>query len=81
MPPSDFGLENPDFPRAGTLSDRVKATNFVISNLMSRAPTNMKVINFSKHISENDGSLKREYTRDGVHINSKAAEILMKSIE
>lgn len=69
MPPSDFGLDNPMFPRNGSLSERVTVTKLLTESLVSVSSSEFHVINLSSILASQDGSLNMKYSNDGIHVN------------
>ena len=69
MPPSDFGLNNPMFPRNGSLSERVKVTKLLTESLVNISSSEFRVINLFSFLANQDGSLNMKYSNDGVHVN------------
>jgi lysophospholipase L1-like esterase len=81
MPPSDFGSNNPKFPRTGSLIDRVIATKATSNTLNEYSNENFTVVDLSKYLSNSDGSLNLYYSDDGVHVNSLGSSVILKNLK
>lgn len=76
-PPSDFYEDHPDFPRNGTLSERIRAHNIFCQNLKSAAESqSFACIDTRVLLSDEHGGLKRDYTQDGCHLNTIGSSIV-----
>ena len=74
VPPSDLSDDNPDFPKRGTLIDRINATEWLTKNirLYANEHTMARVIVLRDLLAKKDGSLNPNFTDDGVHVNNIA---------
>lgn len=81
FPPSDFGLDNPRFPRNGLLFERVLVTKKIKNSLVKNASESFIVIDNSMNLSCQNGSLDRKYTDDGVHLNFLGSKIVEDEIK
>ena len=81
IPPSDFGSNNPMFPRTGSLIDRVNATKAISNTLNQYSNENFTVVDLSKYLSNSDGSLNLVYSDDGVHVNSLGSRVILKNLK
>jgi lysophospholipase L1-like esterase len=83
VPPSDIARIDERYPRKGTLYDRVDSTKWLTSALMnskwSSDPT-LNILDLSKILSIEDGSLDPKYTDDGVHVNLRGAGVIKQKI-
>jgi len=81
IPPSDFGSNNPMFPRTGSLIDRVIATKATSNTLNEYSNENFTVVDLSKYLSNSDGSLNLYYSDDGVHVNSLGSSVILENLK
>ena len=79
-PPSDFGVDNPRFPRNGLISERVLVTKMITKCLVEISSKSFVVIENSAELSTQNGSLDKKYTDDGVHLNSQGADLIQNKI-
>ena len=87
IPPSDSGASNNNFPRNGSLEERIECTTKLTNSLtvMGRAKK-LKIINSQLLVGEHNnykanGSLKIEYSLDGCHLNKAGTEIIRRHID
>jgi hypothetical protein len=76
IPPSNFGLIDPKFPRVGSLDERVLATNALTNSLTKLGEQNFAILDLSSFLASEDGTLNPSYSQDGVHVNSVGATII-----
>ena len=69
VPPSDTGLDNPMFPRNGSLPERVVATKMITESLVNISSPEFSIVNLFGILSNQDGTLNMKYSNDGVHVN------------
>ena len=81
FPPSNLGVNNPKFPRNGSISERVLVTKMITESLLRISSTQFDVINCSPNISIKDGSLDENYTDDGVHLNFLGSKKIIDKID
>ena len=79
-PPSDLGVDNPRFPRNGSISDRVLVTKKITKALAEISSKSFIVVENSRELSNQNGSLDRNYTEDGVHLNSQGSDLILDKI-
>lgn len=83
VPPSDIGVSNDQYPRRGSLIDRVSATRWMRDELKeSKAfeDPNNRFLDLGVMLAQNDGSLDQRLTDDGVHVNTIGAELIRNRI-
>lgn len=81
IPSSDLGVINKRFPRNGLLCERVLVTKMITGSLIRISSSRFIVIDVSPLISNQDGSLDKKYTNDGVHLNTFGMEKLMQNFD
>jgi len=81
FPPSGFGKDNPRFPRNGSLSERILVTKKIAKSLVKISSDCFIVINNFRDLSYQNGSLNREYSDDGVHLNFLGSQIVQGEIK
>lgn len=77
-PPTDYGLENPNFPKVGPLSKRLLAFN-KLNCLLDDASKLFEGVVVKVPwaiIQDPDGSLSQRYTDDGCHINESGSKLI-----
>jgi hypothetical protein len=79
-PPSELGVDNPRFPRNGLISERVLVTKKITKCLAEISSKSFIVVENSRELSTQNGSLDRNYTDDGVHLNSQAIDLIQDKI-
>jgi hypothetical protein len=79
-PPSNFGVNNPRFPRNGLLSERVLVTKNITKCLVEISSKSFIVVENSRELSTQNGSLDRNHTDDGVHLNSQGCDLIQNKI-
>ena len=79
-PPSDLGEHNPDYPRAGSLSDRVQVTAAVRTRLMRNA-NNVAVLNLEEVVAGEGGALREALTDDGCHVNPCGSDMVRGALD
>ena len=81
VPPSDFGFDNPKYPRAGSLQNRVSSHRKLNSDLQKVCNQNGVVfLDATSILSNETGSLDLEFTSDGCHVNSEGSVLVRKFI-
>lgn len=74
-PPSDSGCDNAEFPRSGSLAERVAVRQQLTRNLIKAAEATgdlkMSVFDVGPYLSSEAGVLASDLTDDGVHLNLK----------
>lgn len=84
-PPSDIGDGDPRFPRTGSISSRVKATNWLAETLQNEIALNydgeVKFFDIWTQVTRSDSTLDPKYTDDGVHINLHSASKISRYFE
>ena len=80
VPPSDFGLDNPVFPRNGSLSERVIVTKMITESLVNISSPKFRIINLFGILSNQDGTLNMKYSSDGVHVNFLGSNRILKEL-
>jgi len=80
LPQSDLGLNNPKFPRNGSLPERVLVTKMITESLVHISSFKFIVIICSPVLSIQNGSLNEKYTDDGVHLNFLGSKIIIDKI-
>jgi hypothetical protein len=81
FPPSNLGLDNPKFPRNGSIAERVLVTEMITESLLSISSSQFIVINCSPMISTKNGSLNEKFTDDGVHLNFLGSKKIIDKID
>ena len=80
VPQSDFGLDNPAYPRRGTLADRILVTNLLTDSLLRLISDNFNVINLSTILSNQVGKLNPSLSDDGIHVNALGSRKVLNNI-
>ncbi len=80
VPPSDYGLTNPLFPRIGSLTDRIQVTELLTQSLVAASSQEFAVVNILNLLADENGSLDPRYSNDGVHVNHLGAEIVLRKL-
>jgi hypothetical protein len=81
VPPSDFGFNNPKYPRSGNLQNRISSHRKLNSDLEKVCNQNSVVfLDATSILSTDTGSLDLAFTADGCHVNSKGSFLVRKFI-
>lgn len=84
VPPSDRGLDNPEFPRRGSLAARLDGHRWLCLSLEERCrrqgDRGATFLNLTSVLSDSSGQLKTELSDDGVHVNFLGAHLTRESI-
>ena len=81
VPPSDFGFDNPKYPRSGNLQNRINSHRKLNSDLKKVCNQNSVVfLDTTSILSNETGSLDLALTADGCHVNSKGSVLVRKFI-
>jgi len=80
VPPSDKGIDNLEFPRTGSIEERIGITSFVSDELEGFKDERVRVIKLNSILSDTDGTLSSAYTDDGVHVNALGSKVVISSL-
>jgi hypothetical protein len=75
VPPSDKGIDNPNYPRINSLKERIRV-NRTVSKQIIKTCTTYTVIDTGKILQNKAGSMKDKFTIDGCHVNTLGAQII-----
>lgn len=86
VPPCDIGADNPNFPRVGSLAQRVDAHTRLSSAMRAWHGTTIGrvtvvVIDPACALAADDGSLHSDWTDDGCHTNPAGAALVQAVLE
>jgi len=83
LPPSDFGLDNLQFPKHGRLNDRNQGRKWLVSAMnesSKRSTANVCVMDPSLLLENEREELDERFTDDGVHVNQRGQIIVRKHL-
>jgi hypothetical protein len=80
VPPSNFGVKDPKFPRVGSLNERVLATKALTKSLVRLEDQSFAILDLSSILASENGALNPDYSEDGVHVNSVGASAVRDSL-
>ncbi len=80
IPPSDFGVDNPLFPRTGLIAERIQATRLITDSLVAASSGVFSVVNISQVLSDEIGAIDPRYSSDGVHVNRLGAKVVLQEL-
>jgi lysophospholipase L1-like esterase len=80
VPPSDFGVINPQFPRNGLITERVQAYRLITDSLVAASSGKFFVVNISQVLSDEIGVIDPRYSSDGVHVNKLGAKRVLQEL-
>ena len=80
VPPSDFGVANPQFPRNGLITERVQAYRLITDSLVAASSGKFFVVNISQVLSDEIGAINLRYSSDGVHVNQLGAKLVLQEL-
>lgn len=81
VPPGDSFDDDPNFPRSGTLAERIGAFRLLRKALVAAVetagaePTTL-LLDCTEELADSDGSLRIDLTDDGCHVNHSGAEVV-----
>jgi hypothetical protein len=81
VPPGDSFNDPPNFPRSGTLAERIDAFLLLRDELAAAVDTTGAepttfLFDCTEELADSDGSLRADLTDDGCHVNHSGAEVV-----
>ena len=70
LPPSNLRSDELKFSRIGSIAERVLVTKMITKSLEDTSSFKFIVLNYFSALSNRTGIIKKEFTDDGVHLNS-----------
>jgi hypothetical protein len=77
VPPSNIGKIDRNFPRNGSLDERILITKLLSEALQELSAEDIDVIDLSHILSDTSGSFNSIYTDDGVHVNQLGSKVVL----
>jgi hypothetical protein len=80
VPPSDSGAQSTEFPRNGTLAERVFVTKKLTESLLKCSSIDVLIVELASILSTENGCLDPLLSDDGIHVNRKGSKIALDEI-
>jgi hypothetical protein len=80
VPPSDSGAQSSEFPRNGTLAERVFVTKMLTESLLKCSTSDVLMVELAPILSVENGCLDPLLSDDGIHVNRKGSKIALDEI-
>ena len=77
VPPSDIGQSTNDYPRNGSILERISVTSSLSDALAKAAAQDFLFLDLSQVLIDNRGVLRPSFTDDGVHTNQSGAKLVL----
>ena len=80
VPPSDLGQSSNNYPRNGSILQRIAVTRSLTDALIKTASSHCICLDLSHLLSDDIGALRSSLTDDGVHTNTKGSQLVLEQL-